>query len=291
MAELKSLFKLAPGLAIKYFKNKNNKFTWDWYELWQDAHKKSFTVAKVMREDILKDIRSALDKALEEGKTFKDFSKELKPTLQKKGWWGMREPCVKSDTALRRQRRSRTKPIDGDVGTQAKPSTTGADLIVVDSKGNAEKVQLGSMYRLKTIYSVNMQTAYQTGRYKTQIDNVDNRPYWEYVAVMDSATRPEHAMLNGLVYRYDDPFWKSFYPPNGWRCRCRVNALSERNITKKKLKPYSSNGTLSEQMALVSKKSGEYKPVTVYTDPLTGKRIAPDVGWSHNPASGLIEQQ
>lgn len=33
----------------------------------------------------------------------------------------------------------------------------------------------------------------------------------------------------------------------------------------------------------------EYKPVTVYTDPLTGKRVAPDVGWSHNPASGLIE--
>lgn len=251
MAELKSLFKLAPSLAIKYFKNKNNKFTWDWYELWQDAHKKSFTVAKVMREDILNDIRSALDKALEEGKTFKDFSKELKPTLQKRGWWG--------------------------------------EQIIVDTQCNAEKVQLGSMYRLKTIYSVNMQTAYQTGRYKTQMDNVDNRPYWEYVAVMDSATRPEHAMLNGLVYRYDDPFWKSFYPPNGWRCRCRVNALSERNITKKKIKPYSSNGTLSEQMALVSKKSGEYKPVTVYTDPLTGKKVAPDVGWSHNPASGLVE--
>lgn len=251
MVELKSLFKLAPSLAIKYFKNKNNKFTWDWYELWQDAHKKSFIVAKVMREDILKDIRSALDKALEEGKTFKDFSKELKPTLQKRGWWG--------------------------------------EQIIVDTQGNAEKVQLGSMYRLKTIYSVNMQTAYQTGRYKTQMDNVDNRPYWEYVAVMDSATRPEHAMLNGLVYRYDDPFWKSFYPPNGWRCRCRVNALSERNITKKKIKPYSSNGTLSEQMALVSKKSGEYKPVTVYTDPLTGKRISPDVGWSHNPASALVD--
>ncbi|MGN1154218.1 MAG: hypothetical protein ACI4S3_09330 [Candidatus Gastranaerophilaceae bacterium] len=37
--------------------------------------KKSFTVAKVMREDVLKDIRSALDKALSEGKTFKEFSK------------------------------------------------------------------------------------------------------------------------------------------------------------------------------------------------------------------------
>lgn len=202
-----------------------------------------------MREDILKDIRSALDKALSEGKTFKEFQKELKPTLQKKGWWG--------------------------------------EQIVVDTQGNAEKVQLGSMYRLKTIYAVNMQTSYMTGRYKTQMDNVDNRPYWEYVAVLDNRTRPEHAQLHGLIYRYDDPFWASFYPPNGWRCRCRVNALSDYNLKKKDAKPGNSTGTLSQEMRLVSKKSGEYKPVTVYTDPLTGKKIAPDVGWSHNPASGL----
>ena len=56
---------------------------------------------------------------------------------------------------------------------------------------------------------------------------------------------------------------------------------------KKKIPVYDANGLLSEEMRLVSKKSGEYKPVTVYTDPLTGKRIAPDVGWSYNPASGL----
>lgn len=249
MIELKGLFKLAPAKAIKYFKNKGNTLTWDWYDIWQDAHKKTFTVAKVMREDILKDIRSAVDKALSEGKTFHEFKKELKPTLQKKGWWG--------------------------------------EQIIVDSKGNAEKVQMGSMYRLKTIYRVNMQTAYMTGRYNTQIENVDNRPYWEYVAVMDASTRPEHAMLNGLVYRYDDPFWKAFYPPNGWHCRCRVNALSQYKLDKEKIKVSSSSGLLSEEKHLVSKKSGEYKPVTVYTDPLTGKKIAPDVGWSHNPASGL----
>ena len=75
MVQLKGLFKLAPSLAIKYFKNKNNKFSWDWYELWQDAHKKSFTVAKVMREDILKDIRSALD-------TEDDFDEILQETVK-----------------------------------------------------------------------------------------------------------------------------------------------------------------------------------------------------------------
>ena len=257
-----------------------------------------------MNTKVLNDIRDALDKSLSEGKTFHEFQKDLKPLLQKRGWWGMREPCVESATALRRQRRSRTKPFDGDVGTQAKPSTTGADLIVVDTEGNAEKVQLGSMYRLKNIYRVNMQTAYMTGRYQTQLDNVDNRPYWEYVAVMDSSTRPEHAMLNGLVFRYDDPFWNAFYPPNGWNCRCRVVARSQKNLDALDILPNSSDGTLSDEMHLVSKKriagrvrseaetrltpatkqDGEYKPVTVYTDPLTGKKIAPDVGWSHNPA-------
>lgn len=134
-----------------------------------------------------------------------------------------------------------------------------------------------------------MQTAYMTGRYQTQLDNVDNRPYWEYVAVMDSSTRPEHAMLNGLVFRYDDPFWSAFYPPNGWNCRCRVVARSQKNLDSLDILPNSSDGALSDEMHLVSKKSGEYKPVTVYTDPLTGKKIAPDVGWSHNPASGLVD--
>lgn len=250
--ELKALFKLSPAAAIKYFKGKENKLTWDWYELWQDAHKKSFTVAKAMREDVLKDIRSALEKALEDGQTFQEFKKELKPTLQKKGWWG--------------------------------------EQFIGDSQGNIEKVQLGSMYRLKTIYSVNMQTAYQTGRYKTQFDNADNRPYWEYVSVLDQRTRPEHAQLSGLVFRYDDPFWSSFYPPNGWRCRCRVRALADYNLKEKNLSVDDSDGRLSEEKQLVSKKSGNYMPVTVYTDPLTGKKIAPDVGWSHNPANGLVKK-
>ena len=54
--DLKGLFKLSPTLAIKYLKKKHNKVSWDWYDIWQEAHNKSFTVAKAMREDILQDI-------------------------------------------------------------------------------------------------------------------------------------------------------------------------------------------------------------------------------------------
>lgn len=243
MPDLKAIFKLSPSMAIKYFKNKNNKLSWDWHEVWQSAHQKSFTVAKLMNENILQDIRDSLDKALAEGQTFQQFQKELKPTLQKKGWWG--------------------------------------EQFVGDSEGNIEHVQMGSLSRLKTIYQVNMQTSYMTGRYRTQMDNSDNRPYWQYVAVMDKRTRPEHAELNERTFRYDDPFWDSFYPPNGWRCRCRVRALSKDDLNGSVAD--SSKRRLSKEMQLVSKKTGEMKPVTIYTDPLTNHKIAPDVGWSYNP--------
>ena len=66
MVQLKGLFKLTPSIAIKYFRNKKNTNTWDWYELWQKAHRKSFTVAKVVNDKVLTDIREALDSALSE---------------------------------------------------------------------------------------------------------------------------------------------------------------------------------------------------------------------------------
>ncbi|WP_265469094.1 phage minor head protein, partial [Haemophilus influenzae] len=66
-------------------------------------------------------------------------------------------------------------------------------------------------------------------------DNADNRPYWQYSAVNDDRTRPSHSAMHGLVYRYDDPFWATFYPPNGFNCRCSVIALAERDITRRNL--------------------------------------------------------
>ncbi len=85
---------------------------------------------------------------------------------------------------------------------------------MVDSAGNAEEVQLGSPRRLALIYNVNTRVAYNAGRYTQMMNNTDTHPFWQYVAVMDSRTRPSHSTLNGLVFRYDDPFWKTL--PTQW---------------------------------------------------------------------------
>jgi SPP1 gp7 family putative phage head morphogenesis protein len=235
---------LPPEKAIEYFKSKGYTFSWDWYDTWQEAHAKAFTVAKVMRMDVLQDIRGMVQVAIDKGITFQQFKKELELKLQAKGWWGRK---------------------------------------VIGDETGAKEVQLGSPHRLKTIYQTNLQTAYNAGRWKEQMENVDNRPYLQYVAVMDKRTRPAHAALNGKVFRADDPFWNTHYPPLGFRCRCRCRALSGKNLKDRGLAVESSKGRLTEQEVLVSKKTGELRPVTVYRDPLTGKTIAPDVGFNYNP--------
>nr|BDD48259.1 phage head morphogenesis protein [bacterium] len=263
--DLKYLIFLSPERAVKYLKDKGFEFSWDWQEVWQDAHKKSFTVAKVMRKDILSDIRESIEKAMQEGKTLEQFKQDLEPTLKSKGWWG--EITGKPE----------------EVRKELKKRNLIKDASLIPDGDEPITVKLGSPWRLKTIYRTNIQTSYMAGRYKTQVDNADNRPYWQYVAIIDRKTRPSHSRLNGRVFRHDDLFWNDFYPPNGWGCRCRVRALSENNIEKRNLDVDSAKGQLSHEMKPVSKKSDELKPVAVYKDPLTGHKISPDVGWSYNP--------
>ena len=44
----------------------------------------------------------------------------------------------------------------------------------------------------------------------------------QYRTAGDDKVRPEHAALNGVTLPMTDPFWESYYPPNGWGCRCTV---------------------------------------------------------------------
>jgi len=134
-----------------------------------------------------------------------------------------------------------------------------------------------SPYRIDNIFRTNMQTAYQAGRYRqmTSPAVVKTKPYWRYVAVMDISTRPEHAAMNGKIYRYDHPFWLTWYPPNGFKCRCTVVSVSAREIER--------NGWKIETKDITG---GLIEP----TDPVTGKKmpgrpLMPDEGWGGRPHS------
>ncbi|MDD3002104.1 MAG: phage minor head protein, partial [Candidatus Riflebacteria bacterium] len=195
---LSAAFNMPPEKAIEYFKSKGYQVTFDWHDMWHDAHAQAFTVAGVTSLDVLVDIRKAIETAQNTGKSLESFKQDLKPLLKKKGWLG--EKTIK------------------------KPD------------GSTKEIDLSQPWRLKTIYQTNMQTAYMAGRYKGMIDAIETRPYWRYVAVMDGRTRDEHRKLHGKVLRYDDPFWDNYFPPNGWGCRCRAVSISKYEAEKKGLR-------------------------------------------------------
>lgn len=82
-------------------------------------------------------------------------------------------------------------------------------------------------HRLDNIFRTNMQAAYSRGRHEQQTRVRAARPYLMYDAINDSRTRPSHLAMDNVVLRWDDPWWQTHYPPNGYRCRCTVISLTE----------------------------------------------------------------
>lgn len=267
-ADLLAAFKLPPPQALAYLKAKGYALTWDYWDLWQAAHARAFTVAKVAQLDILVDIRTALTEAMEQGLTEREFVKRLTPTLKRKGWWGR-------------------LPLFEDDGTTP----------VLDADGVQRTFQAGSPWRLRTIYRVNTRTAMQTGRWRAFEAAKTDRPWLMYVAIMDSRVRESHAALNARIFAFDDPIWRTHAPPNGWNCRCRLRSLSDAAIERRGLRDRigRSDGALSqtEQRVGIDRRTGEEitRPGTTWTDPLDdNNRLTPDPGWSYNPAQSGADE-
>ena len=88
------------------------------------------------------------------------------------------------------------------------------------------------------IFRTNIQTAYNVGHYEQMTDPgvMKLRPYWQYDAVNDTHTRPSHLAMDGKVFPADHPVWNTWFPPNGFRCRCTVRTLSKRQVEARELK-------------------------------------------------------
>lgn len=141
-------------------------------------------------------------------------------------------------------------------------------------------------WRAGIIFKTNTRTAYMAGRWQQLTDPAMTkfRPYWRYRHNDVRFPRPLHVRWDGTVLRWDDPWWKVHYPPNGWGCQCDVEALSERQITR------------------LGKNGPDEAPADdVYPgkDPRTGeaevRHPGIDRGWEYNvgeaAATGLVPQE
>ncbi|ECK3337258.1 minor capsid protein [Salmonella enterica] len=235
---------LPPAEAVAYFESKGYAIGLHWHDVEAAAQAKAFTVAGVLKLDVLADIRRGMQDILNSGGTLRDFERQLTPVLERKGWLGK-------------------------------------GLVVNEETGELYGKRLMPR-RLETIFRTNMQSAYMAGRWRQQMATVGTHPYLQYVAVMDRRTRPSHAVLDGRIFRYDDPGWSTFCPPNGYNCRCRVRALTPEQAEAETPGPESTDGrlgTVDQEYGI----PGQTRKATGFRDPKTGQLFVPDPGFGINP--------
>lgn len=262
-SDISMIFTLEPADAVKYLENKGYKITNNWHEMLEDAHAKAFTVSKMTDIDLLKDTHKTVTQAIKEGWSSGKAERTLRDMYIKKGW--------------------------------LKPEGTDGD------KAKEKEYKHYMARRARTIFRTNMKTAFASGRYLQQIQDVDFAPYLQYHCVVDSRTRPEHLELNGKVFRYDDPFWAKFYPPNGWGCRCWVTQLTAEEVRRKGLIPGKSKETAEKEAqkevsenvlynrdTIVDEENGTTVGIGVFkTKGITGRDVfvQTDAGWGYNPGA------
>ena len=187
-------FSLTPEKAIEYLNSKGFLLSFNYDELKAAAHHQAFTVAKVMRTDLLNDIHEELLASMQDGRTFKDFQRSIEPKLKKRGWFGTTE-------------------------------------VINPSTGEVKTIEVNSR-RLKTIFETNTRMAYNIAR-EEAMDALPLSVYRRYVSVLIATTREAHAHMHGIIKHKDDPFWINNSPLNGWGCKCKKTAYSKRMIEKK----------------------------------------------------------
>jgi len=82
-------------------------------------------------------------------------------------------------------------------------------------------------YYLRTNFNTAINNSHLAGQWAEFQKDKDIFPYLRYLAVIDGRTRDEHIELHGIVRELNDPFWDTYYPPNGWNCRCSVEQLTK----------------------------------------------------------------
>ncbi|CAJ6206451.1 phage Mu F virion morphogenesis protein [Burkholderia pseudomallei] len=74
-----------------------------------------------------------------------------------------------------------------------------------------------------------LRLAYGAGRYQSGAE-AETLPFATLSTMRDAKVRPSHAALDGTTLPKDDDFWKTHWPPMGYRCRCRAYFVNQRQV-------------------------------------------------------------
>lgn len=94
----------------------------------------------------------------------------------------------------------------------------------------------------------------------------------QYRTANDDKVRASHAILHNITLPASDAFWISFYPPNGWRCRCTAAQVRKGKYEQSDSKKSIANG---EKATTQIDKDGKNKLAIFRFNPGMTKKVFP----------------
>ena len=86
--------------ALAFFKGKTSVGTSGWRDVMDEAHDHAFMVAGAQKADLLNDLRGAVSKAMQDGKSLEWFQKNFEEIVAKHGWAYNGDPAWRSRVIL-----------------------------------------------------------------------------------------------------------------------------------------------------------------------------------------------
>lgn len=107
--------------------------------------------------------------------------------------------------------------------------------LITDEKGNIRPFneflddvkQINQEYNhryLRTEYNQAVQSAQMASKW-ADFERDKAHINLQYRTADDERVRASHRVLHGVTLPVDDEFWRHYFPPNGWGCRCTVIAV------------------------------------------------------------------
>ena len=247
-----------PKEAVDYLRRKGLLARYDYREVWREEHAHAFTVANMMKIDLLADVQQSIEKAQEEGKPTAKWKEEMAAVLAKRGWWGRMPPPDPNDPKA------------------------------------VERANLYISRRLDTIWRVNTRQAAQAGVWERG-QRSTSHPYILYRVGPSKRHRDQHLAWDGLLLPKDAEFWRYANPMNGWGCKCSTRFVTkaqyQRYVDQGVPGPVVGDGVPARKP--VKTEEPALRPMQ-YRNEKTGKVhtgfAGIDPGFERNPGDGRMEQ-
>jgi SPP1 gp7 family putative phage head morphogenesis protein len=232
---------ITPQAAVQAFEARGLlQPTFNWQDVYGAEHRRAFAVAGVTRLDILGEFQRALLDAQQKGVNPIDFRRHMQAYLQSKGFWG--------------------------------------DVPIKDPATGRERTTRFNQARLQLIYDVNMRQSYAAGQWQAIERTKKQFPFIVYRTMRDERVRASHRGWDSVALPVDHPFWRTHFPPNGWRCRCVAFAVAQKDLDRMRAAglPVKTDPPEVQWKDYVNPHTGEVRRVPVGIDP----------GFEHNARTG-----